>query len=286
MTKVVIEQMCDTDVALYSDGYDTVSTLVGQYILARSGPNPEDNNVGPLTSSVFRPYEISTAAQSMGIMDVVDLGNGTFWIFSGDSGTDNRIHLTVYTGGLIDPLNNGDRYTKEEFNYKGYVSFTTPTTSTFTGLRAVRTLYTNGTVGVNATTGVVTGSSTLFNGTGGATPAAGGAGVGARIGFGSSDPNAITTWYEIASISSDTSLNLVSTTLPATVLSGSEYVIEEIRIYFTSVCNTATDGGLRVIKGLNFMDFDPRQRHFLRERLFGLFGSSFQSPLIFAERAQ
>ena len=34
------------------------------------------------------------------------------------------------------------------------------------------------------------------------------------------------------------------------------------------------------------MDFEPWQCHFLRDRLFGEFGSDFQSPLILALRAQ
>jgi len=37
---------------------------------------------------------------------------------------------------------------------------------------------------------------------------------------------------------------------------------------------------------LHFIDLLPRQRHFLRDRLFGELGSLFQSPLILAERAQ
>jgi hypothetical protein len=43
-------------------------------------------------------------------------------------------------------------------------------------------------------------------------------------------------------------------------------------------CNFSVD--------LHFIDLLPLQRHFLRERLFGLLGSDFQSPLILAERAQ
>ena len=35
-----------------------------------------------------------------------------------------------------------------------------------------------------------------------------------------------------------------------------------------------------------FIDFSPRHFHFFRERLLGEFGSSFQSPLMFADRAQ
>jgi len=34
------------------------------------------------------------------------------------------------------------------------------------------------------------------------------------------------------------------------------------------------------------LDLLPLHFHFLRERLFGLLGSDFQSPLIFADRAQ
>jgi hypothetical protein len=78
-------------------------------------------------------------------------------------------------------------------------------------------------------------------------------GLGPRIGFGSTDPNQITQWYQIGRISSDTSINLV--TSPGVIAPGTPYVIEELRFVWTMTHATTTSGGLFLLKGVGFMDF-------------------------------
>lgn len=74
--------------------------------------------------------------------------------------------------------------------------------------------------------------------------------TGSRIGFGSTNPALITTWYDISSISSDTSLTL--TTNAGTISSGTPYVIEEVRVYITHQRSaTFNAAGLIVVKGLH-----------------------------------
>ncbi len=106
---------------------------------------------------------------------------------------------------------------------------------------------------------VVTGTSTQFVTEGiaagaNAISAAGlSSGLGARIGFGNTDPNLITQWYQIGRITSDTSINLV--TSPGVIAAGTPYVIEELRFVWTLTHGTATSGGLFLLKGAGFMDF-------------------------------
>ncbi len=102
----------------------------------------------------------------------------------------------------------------------------------------------------------VTGSSTQFTseliaaGTN-ATAVAGG--LGPRIGFGSTDPTQITSWYHIGSIASNTSLNI--TTSPGVIPAGTAYVIEELRFVITLTNTTTTNGGLFLLKGAGYHDF-------------------------------
>lgn len=108
--------------------------------------------------------------------------------------------------------------------------------------RSVRGLvykHTTGTVEASNTT-TITGTSTQFQTERIA--------VGARIGFGSTNPNQISTWYNITAIASDTSLTIDQT---VTVSAGTSYVIEEIRIAYVCTNVTTTNGGLFLVKGLN-----------------------------------
>ena len=72
---------------------------------------------------------------------------------------------------------------------------------------------------------------------------------GNRIGFGSTDPKQITTWYEISAMASDTGITLA--TSAGTIAAGTPYVIEDLRAYLNCTSVTTSLGGIYVIKGLN-----------------------------------
>jgi hypothetical protein len=76
--------------------------------------------------------------------------------------------------------------------------------------------------------------------------------VGARIGFGSTNPLAITEWYEVAVINSDTSITLLET-LTKTYPANCPYIIEEIQVFMGVLHNSSPFnlGGLFIAKGLN-----------------------------------
>jgi len=79
-------------------------------------------------------------------------------------------------------------------------------------------------------------------------------GLGPRIGFGSTDPTLITTWYHIGRITNDTSINL--TTSPGVIPAGTSYVIEELRFALAiSQATAPTNGGLFLLKGAGYHDF-------------------------------
>jgi hypothetical protein len=67
--------------------------------------------------------------------------------------------------------------------------------------------------------------------------------IGARIGFGATEPSLITQWYEITAIISN---NLLTIDTNVEIPLNTPYVIEELRIYF------AVEIGIYVVKGIHF----------------------------------
>ncbi len=130
------------------------------------------------------------------------------------------------------------------YTWKGYISATlnTSAVNTIRGFRAVRYLHKTGTASTSGT--AVTGYSSAF--------VSERIAVGARIGFGSNDPSLISTWYEISAIDSDTGLTI--STSAGSITQGA-YVIEELRFAIVTTNATLADGGLFLVKGVNYNDF-------------------------------
>ncbi len=148
-----------------------------------------------------------------------------------------------------------DRYTAV-FTWRGFVTLTYPaaTNHTIVGMRAVYQTYSTGTVGVSTAT--VTGSGTAWSSSR--------INIGSRIGFGSTDPTQISTWYYINAVSTDTSITIqVNVTASGTsgtaanisIAGGTAYVIEDLKILTTTTNATATNGGLYMAMGLSYDDF-------------------------------
>ncbi len=169
------------------------------------------------------------------------------WVFLADIATaaaTRRITLFQY-----------DRYTSV-FTWRGFVTMTYPaaTNHTITGMRVVYATYTTGTVAVSGAT--VTGTSTTWT--------TDRINIGSRIGFGSTDPTQISTWYYINAVGSNTSITIQvnvtasgtgGTAANITVSAGAAYVIEDLRILTTTTNATATNGGLYMAMGLSYDDF-------------------------------
>lgn len=210
--------------------YDSSVTNLGSLIKQYSGATNEDNFAGPSIIGLARPMETSVAIP--GIFPYVIMYSDTIdWVFLSDnvtSGPTRRIVMYEYNKNT------------SEFNWKGFITLIYPTANNHTirGFRVVRELYTTGTVGVSST--IVTGSGTTWN--------TDRLSIGSRIGFGSTDPTQITTWYEILAIDSDTSITL--TEVADSISSGTSYVIEDIMLITSTTNSIATNGGLFITKGL------------------------------------
>lgn len=224
------------------DTYDSTKLGLGPLMYQQSGIAPADNFCGPLPIAVSRPMEASVPIPysfpwAMRWSEATD--NQKDWIFQADianAAPTRRLGLWEYnrlTGVL---------------GYQGFLTITFPGTSenkTIRGLRMSYEKYSTGTIAVAGT--AVTGTTTAWQ--------TNRCCVGNRIGFGSTDPTQITTWYDISAIGSDTAITLATTA--GTIAGGTPYVIEDLRAYLLITSVTTSLGGLYVIKGLNFSHFTP-----------------------------
>ena len=235
--KVAIEQVFNGSLAQVAIGGAYDSTKInrgkhtGQFNL---GSGDIDKFIGPAPLGVANFGESSLAIPS-GFVHPVKISDDLFWVFGSDVATaaaTRRVQLWTWV-----PSTN-------TYNLVGAVTLTFPTATVHTvrGIRAILENYTTGTVGVSGT--AVTGSGTSW---------ATGLSVGSRIGFGSTDPTQITTWYQISAIGSDTGITLTSSA--GTISAGSAYVIQDLMIVQATTNATAGNGGLFITKGLRYEDF-------------------------------
>ncbi len=221
-----------TAITSYDSSVTNMGTLIKQY----SGLTPELCYAGPSKIGLARPMEASTAIPGI-YPHVIERNNETDWVFLADNATAaGTRRFVLYTYNKI----------TSEFNWRGFITVTFPTGTNHTirGFRTSLEYYTAGTVSINGT--AVTGT--------GSTWTSDRMTVGCRIGFGSSNYNEITDWYEISAIGSDTSLTLSTN---AGVSGETSYVIEDMRIAVTTTNATVTNGGLFLIKGLSYDLFSP-----------------------------
>ncbi len=209
--------------------YDHTKLNLGKWIRQYAGSG-EDAFAGPMKIGIARPFE--QIGVTVMIPHVIKWSETVDWVFlatNASAATTRAIYAYEY-----------DKATST-FTYKGYVTLTYPTTGneTIRGFRMTYDKHTVGTVGVSGT--AVTGTGTSFS--------TGKVSVGSRIGFGSTDPTQITTWYNISAVGSDTGITLAENA--GTIASGTAYVIEELRAATATTNATAANGGLYLAKGLH-----------------------------------
>jgi hypothetical protein len=217
-------------------GYDPDKTLLASFMKQYTGSNPEDKYVSIKPSAIVNNPE--TANTSYFCPHVYKWSDNIYWVFVAQNAT----AAATRTIGLYEFDSNATTLT-----WKGYITMSGTTISgnkTVRGLRAFVYKHTTGTVSTSGSSTTITGSGTGFQSERIA--------VGARIGFGSTDPTQITSWYEISTISSDTSMTISAA---VDLSAGTAYVIEEIRILLACTNVTATNGGPHLIKGLNYGTF-------------------------------
>jgi uncharacterized delta-60 repeat protein len=200
----------DADTVSYSN-YDSTKTVLGPDIYQFSASNTYDYYIGPNTTA-FRDITQDSGVSNWGDLDVITYSGNTQWIFvlKGFAATTTTIDIGMYEFNKIN----------FNYNYIGSVSCTATDTSNRSnqGIKANLDYYTGGTVEVSGTS--VTGTSTDWISN--RIP------IGARIGFGSTNPGDISTWYRISNYplmnSTPTLLNGIVSTMEVDPLSGDLYI--------------------------------------------------------------
>ena len=234
--KVAVEHTFTGTTGSLSGSYDATKTMLGTLIRQFSGSLSTDKYVSTNPPVLMNMTEI--AGFSFFSSHVYKWSSNIYWVFAAA----NAAAAVTRNIGLFEY-----NYNANSITWKGYVTLSGTTIAgakTISGLQANIYEHITGSVSTGGSTTYITGSGTQFQTQRIA--------AGARIGFGSTDPTSISTWYEVSSITSDTELVINSAT---TVAPSSSYVIEEIRLAVDVTNATLYNGGVHLIKGLNYGTF-------------------------------
>lgn len=240
MSRLSIEQLVTTPSTLNylnESAYDYTKWNVGKGLIYNAGATAVDKYIAPDFQAI-RPMEESTAFAVTQI-SAYNLSSTICYVFGVENLTTavatRRVHLWELN------RKTGAR------SWKGFITMTllTATAHTVRDFKIDVKNESTGTVAVSGT--AVTGTGTFFN--------TNRVAIGARIGFGSTDPAQITTWYRITAKASDTGATL--NVSAGTVTAGSAYVIQEFRPIYVATNATTTNGGIHYGKGISIEDFTP-----------------------------
>lgn len=235
-----IEQLVTTPATLNylsESAYDYSKWNVGKGLIFNNGVTDIDKYIAPDFQAI-RPMEESTAFAVTQIY-AYNLSSEICYVF----GVENLATAVATRRVHLWELN---RKTGARA-WKGFITMTLLTATAHT-VRDFKIDVKNESTGTVETTGAaLTGTGTQF--------ATNKVAVGARIGFGSTDPADITTWYRISARASDTGLTLA--TSPGNIAPGTSYVIQEFRPIYVATNATLGNGGIHYGKGITIEDFVP-----------------------------
>lgn len=237
MSRLSLEQLVTTPSTLNylsESAYNYTKWNLGKGIIYNAGGSAINKYAQP-QFNVLRPMEESTAF-AVSYIYTINFSPTIDYVFGVENSTGatatRRIHLWSVN------KKNGTA------SWNGFITMTlaTATAHTVRDFKIDRKQYTAGTASASGT--AVTGVGTAWN--------TAGIAVGARIGFGSTDPKAITTWYRVSAVGGAGAITLA--TSAGTVGSGA-YVIEEYRPVYLATNATTTNGGIHYGKGISIEDF-------------------------------
>jgi hypothetical protein len=230
MPKYAIEQLLNSSLPIERTSYDPLKlNLLGDHLdVYNISEFGVDRFLSPKLTKVIRFSEISGI--TITAIHVEQYGD-VHYLFLALQGTAaaTRTFAVYFYNKATEEVGGGGLNT---------ITFPTTTNHTLRGIRPTLQFYTSGTVEVSGAS--VTGSGTTWD--------TDGMCAGSRIGFGSTNSFAITSWYEIASVDSNTSITLTGSV--GTITAGTPYVIEDLRMGVTTTNATLANGGMFLIKGL------------------------------------
>lgn len=234
---------------IYPAGYDQTKLGLGPLMIQNNDAGTEGKWVGPQALTFARPVEVGLLMPSIQ-PHAIAWSAQYDWVCFADNAAASatrrfalwRFDKTIGTG-----LN--------AWSFVGAITCSIPfagTQNTYVnnGHRLVYAKYTTG----NASTTL---GSTAVVGAGGSLWTDERIFQGSRIGFGSTDPTQITTWYEVASVTTNTAIVLTQNFATAS-LANVPYVIEDLRVVFCMYnASTLSNSGVFMVPGLRYDTFTP-----------------------------
>jgi len=236
--RIGVEQLITTPSTLNylsTNAYDFTKWNLGKGLIYNNGATAVDKYVAP-DFQVIRPMEESTSF-AVSQISAYNISTDICYIFGVENSTTASATRRVHLWELA--RKTGSR------SWKGFITMTLATATAHT-VRDFKVDVKNESTGTVAVSGTaVTGTGTFFN--------TNKVAIGARIGFGSTNPSAITTWYRITAKGSDTGATL--NVSAGTIVAGTPYIIQEFRPIYTATNATTTNGGTHYGKGISIEDF-------------------------------
>ena len=238
--KTAVEHIFTGTTAPLSGPYDSTKTMISSFMRQYTGPNATDKFISAAPGAMSNNIEAG-AAGAFFMPHVYQWSDNIFWIFMASLATaavTRNIGLYEFnksTGSII---------------WKGFIQLqgvTIPGNKTIRGLRSFVYKHITGDVSTSGNSTTINGNGTGFQSERIA--------VGARIGFGTTDPTQVTTWYDITGIIDDTTLTISGSGV--NLSPNTSYIIEEIRVAVLVTNVSIQLAGMHLIKGLNFNTFTP-----------------------------
>jgi len=233
---------------IYPAGYNQNQLGLGPCVVQANDAGNGGKYVGPQQTSFSRPVEVGLLMPSIQ-PDAISWSTQYDWVCFADNAAASatrRFALWRFDKTIASGLN--------AWSFVGAIVCSIPfagTQNTYVnnGHQLVYQPYTKGNVSINNGSPTLTGSGTTWS--------ADRMFQGSRVGIGSSDPTQITTWYEIASIGSDTTITLTQN-FAAANQTNVVYVIEDLRIIFCMYnATTLSNSGVFMVPGLRYESFQP-----------------------------
>ncbi len=217
--------------SINTTGYNHTKLNLGPDMRLYTGPKYTDNYISSVPTRIHRRQN----QRFMSLLSILDYTEHLTWVFTLEN---NNWTGQVIQAFLFDKRTN-EMYPKGWFNQNIPNNTANQTKTDFTH---IYDKYSNGTVACSGTTVTGTGTTWFTDKIC----------AGARIGFGSTEPEFITDWYEISAVNSDTSITLINS---GPTITNSLYCVEELRFLLFQRHTTTNFGGLYYVKGCNFDDF-------------------------------
>ena len=238
----------NTDTVTYPSNYNSTKLNMG-HLMVKNTDSDGHIYISPVEPVFMRGYEVVkqtpfSYTNPMNSLGFLKYNSDTTWVFYASVGSQGNIAKRIFLATL----------SNNEFNIIGSINVNTVSNITHMccAINPSMEYHTGGTVSVNSTTVIGSGTTWVTDGVC----------SGNRIGFNSTSSSGITQWYRVSTVLNDTSLVISreyendgepnGLNFPI----GTSYVIEDFRLIYGNFSNASNStAGIILVKGLRYENF-------------------------------